>query len=59
MTNDSRLDYRVPARQREELEQLAKDTGLSVPSLMRLAAQRLLADRASLLGQQQSREANA
>jgi hypothetical protein len=49
MTNDSRLDLRVPARQREGLKQLAKDTGLTVPGLVRLATQRLLDDRASLL----------
>jgi hypothetical protein len=49
MQNDSRLDLRVPLRQREGLKQLAKDTGLTVPGLVRLATQRLLDDRASLL----------
>lgn len=49
MKNDSRLDFRVPAHQRQELERLAEDTGLSVPGLMRLAAQRLLQDREALL----------
>jgi hypothetical protein len=44
-----RLEVRVPAQQRQELLQLAADTGLSVPGLVRLATQRLLADRASLL----------
>jgi hypothetical protein len=47
--NDSRIDVRVPLQQRAELERLAKDTGLTVPSLIRLAAQRLINDRASLL----------
>lgn len=51
MTNDSRLEVRVPAQQRQELVQLAQDTGLSVlPGLVRLATQRLLEDRQSLLG---------
>lgn len=60
MKNDSRLDFRVPAPQRQELEQLAKDTGLTVPGLMRLAARRLLDDRASLLrGSQQQPEVAA
>jgi len=45
----ARLDCRVPAQQREGLEQLAKDTGLTVPGLVRLATQRLLDDKASLL----------
>jgi hypothetical protein len=49
MTNDSRLEVRVPAQQRQELVQLARDTGLSVPGLVRLATQRLLEDRQSLL----------
>jgi hypothetical protein len=49
MTNDSRLDVRVPAQQRQELLQLAADTGLTVPGLVRLATSRLLADRNSLL----------
>jgi hypothetical protein len=49
MTNDSRIAVRVPARQREGLEQLARDTGLSVPGLVRLATRRLLDDRVSLL----------
>jgi hypothetical protein len=49
LINDSRLDVRVPAQQRQELVQLARDTGLSVPGLVRLATQRLLEDRQSLL----------
>jgi len=49
MTNDSRLDVRVPAQQRAELQRLAKETGVTVPGLIRLATQRLLNDRASLL----------
>jgi hypothetical protein len=54
ITNDSRLDVRVPASQRRELEQLAKDAGVSVGGLVRLATQRLLNDRGSLLrGSQQ------
>jgi cold shock CspA family protein len=31
MTNDSRLDVRVPAQQRAELQRLAKETGVTVP----------------------------
>jgi hypothetical protein len=49
MANDARLEIRVPAQQRQELVQLARDTGLTVPGLVRLATQRLLDDRASLL----------
>ena len=47
--NDTRIEVRVPAQQRQELVQLARDTGLTVPGLVRLATQRLLDDRASLL----------
>jgi hypothetical protein len=43
------LDVRVPAQQRAELQRLAKETGVTVPGLIRLATQRLLNDRASLL----------
>jgi len=46
---DNRIEVRVPAQQRQELVQLARDTGLTVPGLVRLATQRLLDDRASLL----------
>jgi hypothetical protein len=46
---DNRIEVRVPAQQRAELVQLARDTGLTVPGLVRLATQRLLDDRASLL----------
>jgi hypothetical protein len=49
MANDARLEVRVPAQQRQELVQLAQATGLTVPGLVRLATQRLLDDRASLL----------
>ena len=49
MANDARLEIRVPAQQRQALLQLARDTGLTVPGLVRLATQRLLDDRASLL----------
>jgi hypothetical protein len=49
MTNDARLEIRVPGQQRQALLQLARDTGLTVPGLVRLATQRLLDDRASLL----------
>jgi hypothetical protein len=49
MTNDARLEIRVPVQQRQALVQLARDTGLTVPGLVRLATQRLLDDRASLL----------
>jgi len=49
MTNDARLEVRVPSPQRQELEQLAADTGLSVGGLVRLATRRLLDDRTSLL----------
>ena len=47
--NDARIEVRVPTQQRLELVQLARDTGLTVPGLVRLATQRLLDDRASLL----------
>jgi hypothetical protein len=47
--NDSRIEIRVPAQQRQELVGLARDTGLTVPGLVRLATRRLLDDRASLL----------
>ena len=58
--NDARLEVRVPAQQRQELLQLAKATGLTVPGLVRLAAQRLLDDRASLLrGSNHEREGAA
>jgi cold shock CspA family protein len=46
---DPLTGLRVPAQQRQELVQLARDTGLSVPGLVRLATQRLLEDRKSLL----------
>jgi hypothetical protein len=49
MANDARLEIRVPVQQRQALLQLARDTGLTVPGLVRLATQRLLDDRASLL----------
>jgi len=49
LINDARLEIRVPAQQRQALLQLARDTGLTVPGLVRLATQRLLDDRASLL----------
>jgi hypothetical protein len=47
--NDARLEIRLPLPHREELEQLAAETGLSVGGLVRLATKRLLDDRASLL----------
>ena len=47
--NDARIEVRVPTQQRLELVRLARDTGLTVPGLVRLATQRLLDDRASLL----------
>jgi len=46
---DNRIEVRVPAQQRQELVELAQATGLTVPGLVRLATQRLLDDRASLL----------
>jgi hypothetical protein len=49
MANDARLEVRIPAQQRQELVRLAQDTGLTVPGLVRLATQRLLDDRTSLL----------
>ena len=58
--NDARLEVRVPAQQRLALVQLARDTGVSVPGLVRLATQRLLDDRASLLrGSNHEREGAA
>jgi hypothetical protein len=55
ITNDSRIDVRISSLQRRELEELAKDAGLSIGGLVRLATQRLLNDRGSLLrGSQQS-----
>jgi hypothetical protein len=47
--NDARIEVRIPTQQRVELVQLARATGLTVPGLVRLATQRLLDDRASLL----------
>jgi hypothetical protein len=55
MTNDSRLDIRLPHQQRAELVQLARDTGLTLPSLVRLATARLLNDREGLLRGQHGR----
>jgi hypothetical protein len=49
LINDARIEVRVPTQQRLELVQLAQATGLTVPGLVRLATQRLLDDRASLL----------
>jgi hypothetical protein len=49
MTNDSRIDVRIPAQRRRELELLAEDAGLSLGGLVRLAARRLLEDRELLL----------
>jgi hypothetical protein len=58
--NDARLEVRVPAQQRQALVQLARDTGLTVPGLVRLATQRLLDDRASLVrGSNHQREGAA
>jgi hypothetical protein len=60
LINDARLEVRVPAQQREQLVRLARDTGLTVPGLVRLATQRLLDDRASLLrGSHHEREGAA
>jgi hypothetical protein len=60
LINDARLEVRVPAQQRLELVQLAQATGLTVPGLVRLATQRLLDDRASLLrGSNHQREGAA
>ena len=60
LINDARLEVRVPAQQREQLVRLARDTGLTVPGLVRLATQRLLDDRASLLrGSNHEREGAA
>jgi hypothetical protein len=57
---DNRIEVRVPAQQRLELVQLAQATGLTVPGLVRLATQRLLDDRASLLrGSNPEREGEA
>jgi hypothetical protein len=54
ITCDSRIDVRVTSQQRRELEELARDAGLSIGGLVRLAAARLLNDRGSLLrGSQQ------
>jgi hypothetical protein len=44
MTNDARLEIRLPAQQRQKLDQLAKETGFRVGTLMRLAAMRLAND---------------
>jgi hypothetical protein len=60
LINDTRLEIRVPAQQRQALLQLARDTGLTVPGLVRLATQRLLDDRVSLLrGSNSEREFGA
>jgi hypothetical protein len=49
MKNDSRLEVRLPSQQRQQLEQLAQDSGVTVPGLVRLATQRLINNRESLL----------
>jgi hypothetical protein len=58
MTNDARLEIRIPAQQRQELLQLARETGVTVPGLVRLATRRLLEDRSSLLREARTDEAN-
>ena len=45
------------SQQRAQLYQLAKDTGVTVPGLIRLATQRLLNDRAALLRQHEDAHA--
>jgi len=42
--NESRIDVRIPAQRRQELDRLSEDTGLSVCDLIRLATQRLIND---------------
>jgi hypothetical protein len=50
MTNDARLEVRLPAQHRRALEQLAAETQLSIGVLTRLALARLVNDdRKSLL----------
>jgi hypothetical protein len=50
MTNDARLEIRLPSPHRVALDRLAQETGLSVATLMRLAAMRLVHhDRRTLL----------
>jgi hypothetical protein len=44
MTNDARLEIRLPSQHRIELDRLARETGLSVAMLMRMAARRLVHD---------------
>jgi hypothetical protein len=44
MTNDARLEIRLPSQHRVELDRLAEQTGLSVGDLMRMAAMRLVHD---------------
>ena len=44
MTNDARLEIRLPTQHRLKLDRLAEETGLTVGTLMRLAAMRLVHD---------------
>jgi hypothetical protein len=54
MTNDARLEIRLPRLARERLHELAAESGATVPGLVRLAVSRLLEERA--VPQPQSRQ---
>jgi hypothetical protein len=45
MTNDTRFEFRLPARRRRQLDELAEEAGMATGDLVRLAISRLLADR--------------
>jgi hypothetical protein len=50
MTNDARLEIRLPSRHRLKIDQLSEETGLSAGVLVHLALMRLVQhDRHSLL----------
>jgi hypothetical protein len=48
--SSTRFELRLPAGQRNELEDLSRQTGLSVAALARLSIARLLAQRGALVG---------
>jgi hypothetical protein len=59
MKFDSRFEVRLQAHQRDELQELANDAGMSVAAITRLAVKRLLRDREALLHEGKRKEARA
>ena len=49
MAHDTRLEIRMPAQRRQELDRLADEVGVPISTLMRLATTRLIEDRQELL----------